>query len=256
MIKKSTKSGLNPSIGTKIMLIFFFIFTLLIFICSYNGFLTETERLTTSFSKNIEQSETAIVTAVTLVSHGTTVLSSVYDQQLGDALNLMEAAYTAAGSDPEKMDLSHLQAAIQENVTGEVKLYIIDEENVIIHTTDADQMGTDFSVYPVFSDRLTSIREGAIYVGDPWEQSVLNPDLVRKYAYLPTPDHRYILEIGLYNKQFANPGNLFFSFSDVTKGLERADNTIESVLLVDANGVFVEKSTEDLERWYTSLTSS
>lgn len=252
MIRKPADTGLNLTIGTKIMLVFFFIFTLLVCTCSYNGFVTEKERIITAYSENIEQSETAITTAVSLVSRGTMVLSSIYDPAMSDALNRMYTAYTAAGGDPAKMGLSDLQIAIQEDFVDEVHLYIIDEKNVIIDTTDAAQMGADFSAYPAFSERLSAIREGTIYVGDPWEQSVLDPTLVRKYAYLPTPDHRYILEIGVYNERLAAPGTLYFSFGDVTEQLEAADNTIDSVLIVDANGVFVEKTPDEIENWYAS----
>ncbi|WFN34074.1 HAMP domain-containing histidine kinase [Methanogenium sp. S4BF] len=252
MNKKPAYIGLNLTIGTKIMLVFFFIFTLLVCACSYNGFVTEKERIITAYSENIEQTETAITTAVSLVSRGTMVLSSIYDPAMNDALNRMEAAYLAAGGEPAQMDLARLQATIQGDFTDDVNLYIINEEQMIIHTTDATQMDADFSVYPAFAERLTAIREGTGYVGDPWEQSVLDPTLVRKYAYLPTPDHRYILGIGLYNERLAAPGTLYFSFGDVTDQLEAADNAIESILIVDGNGVFVEKTPDEMERWYAS----
>ncbi|KAF1078670.1 HAMP domain-containing sensor histidine kinase [Methanogenium sp. MK-MG] len=252
MNKSPARNYLNLSIGTKILLVFFFIFTLLVCTCSYHGFVTETDRIITSYSENIEQSETAITTAVTLVARGTMTLSSIYDPPMSNALNRMEKDYTAAGGDPANMDLPLLQATIQEDFTCDVQLYIIDEHNVIIDTTDMVHLGGDFSAYPAISERLTAIREGTTYVGDPWEQSVLDPGLVRKYAYLPTPDHRYILEIGLFNKHLADPGSLYFSFGDVTDDLKAVDNAIESVLLVDTNGVVVEKSQEDLDSWYTS----
>ncbi|MDE4908380.1 HAMP domain-containing histidine kinase [Methanogenium marinum] len=252
MEKKTVKKMINLSIGTKIMLIFFLIFTLLICTCSYYGFTTEKERLITSYSENIEQSETAIITAVTLVSQGTMVLSSIYDPSMNEALNQMEAAYAAAGSDPANMDLPLLGATIQENFSNDVHLYIIDQENVIIDTTDAGQMGVEISSYPAFSERLTTIRKGTMYVGDPWERSVLDPTLIRKYAYIPTSDHHYILGISLFNEQLADPRALFFSFGDVTYQLEEADNAIASVLVVDVNGVFVEKSPKEIENWYAS----
>lgn len=252
MTKKPAQFDLNLSIGTKIMLVFFFIFTILICACSYHGLVTEKERIINSYAENIEQSETAITTAITLVSRGTMVLSSIYDTPMADALNQMAAAYAAVGNDPANMDLSLLRDRIQDDFSDEVQLYIIDEDNVIIDTTDMVHTGKDFSAFPAIAERLDTIREGTIYVGDPWEQSVLDPETVRKYAYLPTPDHRYILEIGLYNKQLSDPGTLSFSFGDVADRLESADNSIESVLIVDANGVFMEKSPAEMESWYAS----
>ncbi|GAB7015138.1 sensor histidine kinase [Methanogenium cariaci] len=251
MNKNSARNYLNFSIGTKILLVFFFIFTLLVCTCSYHGFVTETDRIITAYSENIEQSETAIATAVTLVARGTMALSSIYDPAISDALDQMEIDYTAAAGEPENMDLSLLQATVQKDFPDEVELYIIDEHNVIIETTDIVHQGGDFSPYPAISERLTAIREGTAYVGDPWEQSVLDPGMVRKYAYLPTPDHRYILEIGLFNKQLADPGSLYFSFGDVTDDLKAVDHTIESILLIDTNGVVVERSPEELDAWYT-----
>ncbi|WAI02447.1 sensor histidine kinase [Methanogenium organophilum] len=252
MTKKTARFDLNLSIGTKIMIVVFFIFTILICTCSYQGLATEKERILDSYSEHIEQSEIAITTAVTLVSRGTMVLSSIYDTPMADGLNHMKAAYAAAGNDPAGMDLWILRDQIQENFTDEVHLYIIDKENAIIDTTDIVHLGRDFSEYPTIAERLTAIRKGTTYVGDPWERSVLDPETIRKYAYLPTPDHQYILEIGLYNEQLADPDTLYFSFGDVTDSLETADNSIESVLIVGTNGVFVEKSPEEMEKWYAS----
>lgn len=223
MTKKTARFDLNLSIGTKIMIVVFFIFTILICTCSYQGLATEKERILDSYSEHIEQSEIAITTAVTLVSRGTMVLSSIYDTPMADGLNHMKAAYAAAGNDPAGMDLWILRDQIQENFTDEVHLYIIDKENAIIDTTDIVHLGRDFSEYPTIAERLTAIRKGTTYVGDPWERSVLDPETIRKYAYLPTPDHQYILEIGLYNEQLADPDTLYFSFGDVTDSLETAD---------------------------------
>lgn len=250
MKKRPAQSGFTLSIGATIMLVFFIIFTLLICTCTYHGFVTEKERITTSYAENIKQTETAIATGITLVSRGTMVLHAVYDPPMADALDRMDAAYHAADGDPAKMDLSALRDSIQENFTSDVHLYIIDETNVILETTDAAQAGADFSSYPAFAARLDGIRDGDSYVGDPWEQSVLDPDLVRKYAYLPTDDHRYILEIGLFNQHFADPNTLYFSYGHVTENLEIANSAIDSVLISDANGVMMETSDEEIEQWY------
>lgn len=250
MIKKPAPSGRTLSIGTKIMLVFFIIFTLLVCTCTYHGFVTEKERITTSYAENIEQTETAVATGITLVSRGIMVLSAVYDPPMADALDRMDAAYRAADGDPAEMDLIALRDSIQENFTSDVHLYIIDATNVIIDTTDAAQAGADFSSYPAFAARLDTIRQGNSYVGDPWEQSVLDPDLVRKYAYLPTTDHRYILEIGLFNPHLADPNIIYFSYDHVTENLETADTAVDSVLVIDANGVIMEKSEDEIDQWY------
>ena len=73
-----------------------------------------------------------------------------------------------------------------------------------------DVQGVDFRKFPDFYRSLTRIRLGSDFSADPVVRSVRNASdtavagTLRKFAYLPTPDHQYVLEIGVENPDFAD----------------------------------------------------
>ena len=103
----------------------------------------------------------------------------------------------AVGSDPAAIDLLALKAEMEEYSTTDVDLYIINADGVIEDTTYAPDWGTDFRIYPIFYQELTRIRQGNAFVPDRSGSGVDHTKVLRKFAYLPTPDHAYLLEMSL-----------------------------------------------------------
>jgi hypothetical protein len=61
--------------------------------------------------------------------------------------------------------------------------------------------GLDFKDVPYFYEYLNKIRQLEGFFPD---RVVREPatGILRKYAYMPTPDHRYIFELGLIGTEF------------------------------------------------------
>jgi len=121
----------------------------------------------------------------------------IYEESLN---NRMEAAfppflaeYERSGGDPTRMDL----AAVKTEIGGEMELYVIDTNATIVATTYTPELGLRFADYaPYFADYLNTIRLSSEFHPDRIV-SEKSSGALKKYAYLPTPDHRYILELGL-----------------------------------------------------------
>jgi len=78
-----------------------------------------------------------------------------------------------------------------------MELYIINESGVVEYSTYAPDLGLDFKTsVPYFYEYLTRIRNSSGFYPDRVVQE-LSTGQLRKFAYSPTYDHNYVLELGL-----------------------------------------------------------
>lgn len=154
--------------------------------------------------------ENYAVESVWLVNKGLELIDEDMNPVLEQSLGKFQDVYTQNGSDPSRMNLSAVRSEIAPAFSGDVNLYIFNADGIIEYATLPDVLGVDFRQYPDFYKSLTRIRLGSEFSADPVVRSVQNAsDLnvigtLRKFAYLPTPDHRYVLEIGIESPEFAD----------------------------------------------------
>jgi signal transduction histidine kinase len=145
---------------------------------------------------------------------------TIYDSSLNDrmekGLNLVLKEYEVAGRDPSRMDLGKLRMA----VGPDTDIYIIDEAGVIAYTTYGPELGMDFKTIPSFYKYLTKIRNSEGFFPDRIVNELKGEGKFRKYAYMPTPDHRYILELGLSGKAFDSINQKLFVNSTLASIME------------------------------------
>ena len=148
------------------------------------------------------------VESIWLVNEGLVLLDENLNPAMKDALGIFEDAYARSNNDPSRMNLSIVKSQIAPKLPGTVELYIFNESGIIEYTTLPELQGVDFRQYPDFYRSLTRIREGSEFAADPVARSVQNASdknvigTLRKFAYMPTPDHRYVLEIGIESQEF------------------------------------------------------
>jgi serine phosphatase RsbU (regulator of sigma subunit) len=145
-----------------------------------------------------------------MVSTGLGLIDEEMNPSLNRSLVLFRDAYEKSGNDPAKMDLPGLRDEIAPSYEGDVNLYIFNGDGIIEAATLPEVRGVDFRTYPDFYRELTRIRLGSAFVADPVVRSVQNASdttvkgTLRKFAYLPTPDHRYVLEVGVDSPEFSD----------------------------------------------------
>ena len=150
------------------------------------------------------------VESVWLVNTGLGLIDDSMNPSLNESLILFRDAYVQAGSDPDRMDISAVRDRIAPSHKGDVNLYIFNRDGIIVQSTLPEVRGVDFRNYPDFYRQLTQIRSGSSFVADRVVRSVQNASdrtvngTLRKFAYLPTPDHRYVLEIGIESPEFSD----------------------------------------------------
>ncbi|MEG3056517.1 MAG: hypothetical protein RQM90_10835 [Methanoculleus sp.] len=136
-----------------------------------------------------EQAERSAVQAVSLVDAGLNLFDNTLDQRMEGGFVPLLAEYEQAGRDPAAMDLSR----IREEIGEDMDIYIINESGIIEYTSYSPDLGLDFREIPYFYDRITDIRLGDTFLADRVVPEPASGNL-RKYAYMPSPDHRYLFE--------------------------------------------------------------
>lgn len=82
------------------------------------------------------------------------------------------------------------------------EIYIIDQDLKIIKTTFKADLGMDFKKSPGFSKLLRKRLQGDSFITDRVDIST-NTGKLMKYSYIPSPDHKYLFELGAHiNEKF------------------------------------------------------
>jgi signal transduction histidine kinase len=176
------------------------------------GFLTVNDYL---FAKNNLEHEQFLLQVQTEQNAEQAIRSkdaiwSIYDASLNsrmeDGLNQVLAEYEQAGRDPSRMDL----AKVRKSIGTDFDIYLIDESGVIAYTTYGPELGMDFKTLPSFYAYLTKIRNSDGFFPDRIVHELMGEGKFRKYAYMPTTDHRYVLELGMTGKTFGSVDHELF----------------------------------------------
>ncbi|NYT21393.1 MAG: PAS domain S-box protein [Methanomicrobiales archaeon] len=146
------------------------------------------------------ETEGNIITSVRIIDEGLKLFDNTLNRRMEESFVVFNAAYVESGGDPSRMDLE----ALKQQLGGDLELYLINESGVVEYTTYEPDLGLDFqSTIPYFYDYLMTIRESHGFYPDRVVQERATGNL-RKFAYLPTLDRRYILELGLSADAFTS----------------------------------------------------
>lgn len=176
-----------------------------------------------------------------MVSTGLGLIDEEMNPSLNRSLVLFRDAYEKSGNDPAKMDLPGLRDEIAPSYEGDVNLYIFNGDGIIEAATLPEVRGVDFRTYPDFYRELTRIRLGSAFVADPVVRSVQNASdttvkgTLRKFAYLPTPDHRYVLEVGVDSPEFSDVRSRF-SYQEMADRLLAVNPDLAGIRIYDFYG--------------------
>ncbi|MDD1672631.1 MAG: PAS domain S-box protein, partial [Methanomicrobiales archaeon] len=208
---------------------FLFLNTLLLTLILVTGitavdFLNAEHNLQEGERAHRQQTEEDLNISVRLVDTGLKMFDDTLNRQMRQAFIPFMEEYERSGRDPANMNLTGVKGLIEEQVvskltayiaagekngevnvsgqSGTMDLYIINETGVITHSTYPAEIGLDFKqMGPGVYDYLTNVRLSDGFFPERVVQEATTGKL-RKYAYMPTPDHRYVLELGLTEEVF------------------------------------------------------
>jgi two-component system sensor histidine kinase BarA len=153
-----------------------------------------------------------------------------WNQRLEAAFEPFIAEYERCEGNPGEINLGQLKASLG----GMMDLYIIDSGGVVEYSTQPSDIGLDFSQYPKFYEYITGIREGDSFSPDRIVKEIAT-GIERKYAYMPTPDHAYLLELGVVPGALQEYSDKKY-YEDLTLRLEGMNPYLEGVRFFDVMG--------------------
>jgi PAS domain S-box-containing protein len=189
------------------------IITVLVIGITIGDYLISAEQYHRNIDLIMKETEQDIIESIQTIDTGLKLFDDTMNSQMERSFFIFHEEYRIAGGDPSKMNLS----ALKNHLGGEMDLYIINESGVVEYTTYTPDLGLDFrAVIPYFYEYLTQIRNSEGFFPDRTVQELTTGKL-KKFAYFPTYDHRYILELGLSGDSFKKERNTL----SYTKTLEK-----------------------------------
>jgi two-component system sensor histidine kinase BarA len=253
MTSGSRRRDTGISIETTMMATIIVAFIIFISIACGTAYLNAHQQLESEFAEDLVQTESALDSSVTLVGRGLAVFDSFYDVQMYETLTKFSDLYDEAGADPAAVDIHAIRDRLDPAIDGDLSLYIISGDHVIIASTEPSELGINFSLYGGFSRRLDMIREGGAFAADAWIPGIVNPELRRKFAYLPSSDGEYILEAGISNDLFFEPRMEYFSYSEAADTIRDVNTDVESIIIFDITGDAIGMNESETVTWATGL---
>jgi len=144
------------------------------------------------------QSEQNIKEAMKLKDATWKIFDDDNNDRMKKGLEHLVREYEFSGRDPARMDLTKIQSVIGTDLD----IYFINESGMIEFTTYSPELGLDFKTVPYFYEYLTKVRNSEGFFPDRVVHELLGTGQFRKYCYMPTPDHRYVIELGLAGSAF------------------------------------------------------
>lgn len=202
---------------------------------SLNNFFTTRNLIDENYANTQNQTEQNIIATIRLVDASFTLFDNSLNKEMNLGLDRVMQEYHRAGNDPAKMDLS----AVRNELGDQYDIYIINESGVIEYTTYQPELGVDFKNVPYFFEYLTGIRNSEGFFPDRIVKEKGGSGPLRKYAYMPTPDHRYILELGLSGSAFGKE-RAALDYQKIIRTIAANNPAIEQIRIFDITGHLVD----------------
>ena len=182
-------------------------------------------------SRNFEERNRLIADEVTKVLKfqdiAINLIDGEFNVRLKDLSSKLVNKYFVNTSNLKDLDLRAIANEIGMDPENE-DIYIIASDGVVINTTFREDMGVNLFTYgEVFKKYLLDILQSGKFKSDLFaiEHKTKRP---KKYTYQPSPDDKYIIEIGAYSRQV---DDIILAIEDVKNELKRDTKGIIDVEL-------------------------
>jgi PAS domain S-box-containing protein len=194
-------------------------------------------------SQHLERiTEQDIIATIKLADQGYTLYDASFNEQMRHGLGAVQEEYQRTGGIPSQMNLMRIKHELGDSFD----IYIINASGVIEYTTYEPELGLDFKRVPYFFTYLTTIRNSEGFFSDRIVEEQYGSGQLRKFAYMPTPDHRYVLELGLAKTSFSTDRS-FFQYEKTVERIASANPYIERVRIFNTMGDLVGNISYDVD---------
>lgn len=134
-------------------------------------------------------------------------------------------------------DFEHLKTAYGMDI------YILNAENKVTYSSFQPDIGRDFKLCcESFSKLLDTRREGSSFTHDGMDLQAVTGE-IKKFSYMPTPDHMYLIELGmnLENEEIFKQFNFLDTINELTNEIE----VIDQIQVYNSDGYVVGVKSDD-----------
>jgi two-component system sensor histidine kinase BarA len=198
-----------------------------------------------------EETEDSIVQSAILVDKGMQLFDATFDAKMERGFEGFIAEYGRCGGNPEEINLEALKQQLDAEYEGSFDLYVINADGIVEYTTCEHDRGLDFKQWPEVYQSITALREGDAFSADRVVHGFNPTGELRKFAYMPSDDHRYLLELSLTSDSFKTQRKAF-SYAQIASDLVRLNPNLLSIVFYDSTGrmtTFSHKGDTDEELW-------
>jgi PAS domain S-box-containing protein len=243
MIPRIEKKMRKLSFSYYILLVFFILISGIITGLTIHDYLNEKETLEKNSAILNNQTEANIIEALQLTDAGLKLFDNTLNHQMREGLATFTDDYNRSGRNPELMDLGSLK----KELGGNIDLYIINESGIIEFSTFPPDLGLDFRATPYFYEYLTRIRNSEGFFPDRVVRE-FSTGKYRKFAYMPTPDHNYILELGLSGEAFEKERQSL-RYQDIISRVASRNPNLDHVKIYNTNRKLLNSSAGTKDPW-------
>lgn len=198
------------------------------------------DNLITSYMREVALVEDIIVNAVSDADKAFQILDSDIEKKMREYSDLLLKKYRE-NPNVESWDYQALKKEF-----GGMDIYIIDDTQTILYSSFPQDVGLNFrekdGTLGPFAQILRDRLNGNQFVADGLDQET-NTGKLKKYSYVPTHDHKYLIELGLYLEN--NPIFKSFNFLEISNKLKEKYSNINDITVFTTSGKAIGKSGED-----------
>lgn len=182
----------NRSIRTTYMLLLFIVIMPLFVFFTIFTHSTMNRVFDNSASISVEQAKLSLTDHIIMTEKSYELVGDQFQKYLMEVSEVYKAEYEHV-KNIDKIDYAKLKSLYGDLID----LYVIDSRGIIIRSTYPPALGLDFNkISSDFVKTLNNIRLGNKTIISKITEDLTNGHL-RKWSYIPTSDHKYILEIGI-----------------------------------------------------------
>ncbi|MBN2733763.1 MAG: HAMP domain-containing histidine kinase [Methanomicrobiaceae archaeon] len=233
---KGGKLKENLSFSSYILIVCILIVVPVLFYICVSDYSVLKDNFYENYNQLQNNTEESIIESIKIVNTGLGIYDETFDDRMKYAFVPFIEAYNNSGGDPKRLDLY----SIKEKLGPEYDLYLIDRNHTIWYSTKELDIGLNFSKNKDFSEHLDKIFLSDAYKGDKIVRSVRDTATISKYAYYPSPDGKYILEISFDIKDYREKRDLL-QFKTAADTMMNMNPYLMSVKIYDIYGVTVDE---------------
>lgn len=233
---KGGKLKENLSFSSYIMIVCILIVVPVLLYISFSDYTVLERNFKDNYYQLQNNTEDSIIESIKIANTGLEIFDKTFDYRMNEAFIPFIKAYNNSGGRPENIDLY----AIKSKLGEEYDLYIIDKQHVVKYSTKESDLGLNFSSMENFSGQLDRILSSGVFSGDRIVRGVRDSGNVSKYAYYPSTDGEYILELSYIIEDYSILRNRLH-FSRTADSLKDMNPYLTSIKIYDIYGQTIGK---------------